>query len=238
MPTTPASTSPTTPAKVVVGTITATIAPEALRLGEDADLDLARDMRNILERVDSLLHISAPVAVRVVVNPEAAIPEVGVGGFTDPTSGAVTLSLSAHARVPVSESLTVWLRMTLAHELDHSKRILDGPGYGTTLGEALVSEGLADTFSVYAYPQSPPIPWDEALQPNQVNRLGAIARDNAAMTDTGGEVHSRWFYGGGDLPRWAGYTIGAAWVRHFLTTHPQTDVTAATELTANKILGR
>ena len=232
-----ASTTPTTPAKVVVGTITATIAPEALRLGKDADLDLAGEMRNILERVDGLLHISAPVAVRVVVNVNAAIPEVGVGGVTDPASGAVTISLSAHARVPVSESLTVWLRADLAHELDHSKRILDGPGYGTTLGETLVSEGLADTFGVYAYPKTPPIPWDEALPPDELQRLGAIARDNAATTNTS-HVHSVWFYGVGDLPRWAGYTIGAAWVRHFLTTHPQTDVTAATELTANKIIGQ
>jgi len=219
-----------------VGTITATIAPEALRLGADADLDLAAEFRNILERVDSLLHISAPVAVGVVVNPEAAIPEVGVGGFTDPASGAVTISLSARARVPVSESLTVWLRVDVAHELDHSKRILDGPGYGTTLGEALVSEGLADTFSVYAYPKTPPVPWDEALQPDQLHRLAAIARDNAATTDTP-HVHGVWFYGVGDLPRWAGYTIGAGWVRHFLTTHPPTDVIAATELTANKIIG-
>ena len=236
-PTTSASTTLTTPATVVVGTITARIAPEALRLGEDADLDLASEMRNILERVDSLLHFSAPVAVRVVVNPEAAIPEVGVGASVNPASGAMTISLSAHARVPVSESLTVWLREGLANRLDVSKRILDGPGYGTTLGEVLVSDGLADTFSVYAYPKTPPIPWDEALQPNQLHRLGAIARDNAAMTNTG-EVFRRWFLGAGNLPRWAGFTIGASWVRDFLTTHPQTDVIAATEMTANKIIGQ
>ncbi len=201
-------------------------------------IDIAGEMRDVLARVDSLLHITRPVAVRVVVNPDATIPEVGVGGFTDPATGAVRISLTAHASVPVKVSLTVWLREALAHELDHSKRILDGPGYGTTLGEALVSEGLADNFSVYAYPQTPPIPWDQALQPSQVRRLGAIARGNAAMTDTGGEVHARWFYGRGNLPRWAGYTIGASWVRHFLTTHPQTGVIAATELTANKIIGQ
>ena len=56
-----ASTTPTTPATVVVGTITATIAPEALRLGDAAHLDLAAETRNILERVDSLSHISDPL---------------------------------------------------------------------------------------------------------------------------------------------------------------------------------
>jgi hypothetical protein len=236
-PTTAPSKTPTTAAAVVVGTITATIAPEALRLGEDAHIDIAGEMRNALERVDSLLRIAKPVAVRVVVNPDAAIPEVGVGGFTNPASGAVLISLSAEARVPVRESLTVWLRQAVAHELDHSKRVLDGPGYGTTLGEALVSEGLADTFSVDAYPQTPPIPWDEALQPNELDRLAAIARANAPTTDAP-EVHGQWFFGAGDLPRWAGYTIGASWVRDFLTAHPQIDVTAATVLTANEIIGQ
>jgi hypothetical protein len=237
--TTSASTTPTTQASttpIVVGTITATIAPDALRLGEDAHLDLTSEVRNILEHVDSLLHISAPVAVDVAVKPADAIPEIGVGAFFH-ASGGVFIALSAHAPVPLRESLTVWLRQELADRLDVSKRILDGPGYGTTLGETLVTEGLADTFSVYAYPKTPPIPWDEALQPTQLHLLGAIARDNAAMTDTGGKVHSRWFFGAGNLPRWAGFTIGASWVRHFLTTHPQTNVIAATELTANKIIG-
>jgi hypothetical protein len=236
-PTTASSITSTTPARVVVGTIAATIAPEVLRLGADADIDIASEMRNALERIDGLLHIAKPVAVRVVVNAAAAIPEVGVGGFTNPASGAVLISLSAEAPIPVSASLTVWLRLTVAHELDHSKRILDGPGYGTTLGEALVSEGLADTFSVDAYPKTPPVPWDEALQPNELDRLAAIGRANAATIDTR-EVHSQWFFGAGDLPRWAGYTIGASWVRDFLTAHQQIDATAATVLSANEILGQ
>jgi uncharacterized protein YjaZ len=101
----------------------------------------------------------------------------------------------------------------VAHELNHSKRILDGPGYGTTLGEAIVTEGLADNFSIVAYPETPPIPWTNALQPDELDRLGAD-----------------------DLPRWAGYTIGATWVRDFLTAHPEVDATAATLLTANEII--
>jgi hypothetical protein len=220
-----------------VRTITATIAPDALRLGEDANINIAGEIRDVLEHVDSLLRIAAPVAVRVVVDPDAAIPEVGVGGFTNPVSGAVLISLSAEASVPVRESLTVWLPQAVAHELDHSKRILDGPGYGTTLGEAIVTEGLADNFSAYAYPATPPIPWTQALQPNELHRLAAIARDNAATTDTP-EVHGRWFFGASDIPRWAGYTIGASWVRDFLTAHPQIDATAATVLTANEIIGQ
>lgn len=229
------SAEPATAAPVVVGTITATITPEALRLGHGAAIDLAAEVRGALELVDGLLRITAPVEVRVVVDPDAAIPEVGVGGFTDPASGAVRVSLGPQASVPVRESLTVWLRLTLAHELDHTKRVLDGPGLGGTLGEGIVSEGLADTFSRAAFPQTPPIPWTEALQPDELDRLAAVARADADTILTR-ELHHRWFFGAGDLPRWAGYTIGTTWIRDFLTAHPEIDVTGATLLSANQII--
>jgi len=217
-----------------VNTITATVASDAVRLGEDAGVDIASELRGALERVDGLLRIAAPVAVSVVVDPDAAIPEVGVGGFTNPASGAVLISLSREAPVPVRESVTVWLRQTVAHELNHSKRILDGPGYGTTLGEAIVTEGLADNFSIVAYPETPPIPWTNALQPDELDRLSAVAHASAGALRTR-EMHRQWFFGADDLPRWAGYTIGATWVRDFLTAHPEVDATAATLLTANEI---
>jgi hypothetical protein len=34
----------------------------------------------------------------------------------------------------------IWLPRTIAHELHHSKRINDGPGYGKTIEQAVVTE--------------------------------------------------------------------------------------------------
>jgi hypothetical protein len=233
----PPTTSRTTASLVSVGSISAAIAPEAARLGDDAGIDLSAEVRKILERVDELLLFDSEVAVRVAVDPDAVIPEIGVGGFTNPASGAVLISLDPESPIGAEQSITVWLRQVLAHELDHSKRILEGPGYGTTLGEAIVTEGLADAFSLQAFPSTPPPPWANALQPDDIDQLTSLAQSNATTANTP-DLHSEWFFGVGDIPRWAGYTIGATWVREFLAAHGDVDVVAATLLPAEEIIPR
>jgi hypothetical protein len=205
----PASSPTATTVPVVrVGRIAATIAPEAARLGDDADIDLSTEVRTILERVDELLQFDSDVAVRVVVDADAVIHEIGLGGYTDPASGAVLISLDPESSIGTEQSITVWLPQVLAHELNHTKRFLEGPGGRRTLGEAIVTEGLADAFSLQAFPATPPVPWANALEPGDLDRLATLARSNAATVVTP-DVHSEWFFGSGDLPRWAGYTIGA-----------------------------
>jgi Predicted Zn-dependent protease (DUF2268) len=228
-------TTATTVPPVSVGRISATIAPDAARLGDDAGINLSTEVRKILERVDGLLQSDSEIAVRVAVDADAVIPEIGVGGYTNPASGAVQISLDPESSIGAEQSITVWLPQVLSHELDHSKRILDGPGYGTTLGEAIVTEGLADAFSLQAFPSTPPLPWANALQPEDLDQLTALARSNATTTNTP-DVHSEWFFGSGDIPRWAGYTIGATWVRDFLTTHEDVDVVAATRVPAEEVI--
>lgn len=209
--------------------------PEAARLGDDAGIELSTEVRSVLERVDELLQFDSDVAVSIAVDAAAVIPEIGVGGFTDPASGAVRISLDPDHANGTEQSITVWLPQVLAHELNHSKRILEGPGYGTTVGEAIVTEGIADAFSLHAFPSTPPLPWANALQPDDLEQLSTLARSNATTTNTP-DLHSEWFFGSGDIPRWAGYTIGAAWVRDFLATNGNVDVRAATLLPAGDII--
>jgi uncharacterized protein YjaZ len=81
-----------------------------------------------------------------------------------------------------------------------------GPGYGITLGEALVTEGLADHFAAEAFPDTPPQPCDHALSAEQEAELWRKAQP--ILDVPGGYNHPVWFRGGGSLPRWAGYTLG------------------------------
>jgi uncharacterized protein YjaZ len=96
----------------------------------------------------------------------------------------------------------------VAHELHHTSRIRTGPGYGKTLGEALVTEGLADHFASEAFPDTPPQPWDNALSKDQEAELWRKAQ--SILDVPGGYNHQAWFFGGGaaGLPRWTGYTLG------------------------------
>jgi uncharacterized protein YjaZ len=122
-------------------------------------------------------------------------------------------------KVSVDAALRMWLPATLAHELHHSRRIQRGPGYGATLGEALVSEGLADAFVHEAFPSTPSQPWDHALSESQLEATWLRAKSEL-WSPYSVKEHQRWFFGvGGDVPRWAGYSLGYWLVSQYRTAH-------------------
>src|SRR5215813_6028282 len=61
------------------------------------------------------------------------------------------------------------LRRQVAHEVHHCLRYA-GPGYGKTLGEAMVSEGLAGQFASRLF-GSPPEPWERVAR-SEERRVG------------------------------------------------------------------
>jgi hypothetical protein len=90
----------------------------------------------------------------------AVIPEIGMVGR------AYRKSLFALTFDPDNERFSACLsdgsvRRQVAHEVHHCLRMA-GPGYGDTLGEALVSEGLAGRFVGRLF-GSPPEPWERAV---------------------------------------------------------------------------
>jgi uncharacterized protein YjaZ len=103
------------------------------------------------------------------------------------------------------------LERMFAHELHHAMR-WDGPGYGETLGEALISEGLAGQFVLQLFGGEPE-PW-EALD-------AVVLRDY--MPSVLNDWHKRdydhdaWFFGTKDMPKWLGYSLGFAAVGNYLT---------------------
>ena len=95
----------------------------------------------------------------------------------------------------------------VVHELHHALR-WDAVGYGRTLGEAIVSEGLAGRFVQELFGGEGE-PWDRALTEEQFAALLPRLRQElkAERYD-----HAAWFFGRGDLPRWAGYASrGGSW---------------------------
>ena len=110
------------------------------------------------------------------------------------------------------------LERTIVHELHHVLR-WRGPGYGRTLGEALVTEGLAGHFAQQLY-GNPPEKWEMALDGEDVAQA---ARDASAAWGDEGYDHAAWFFG--TEPAWRGYSLGFSLVGQYLKEHP--DETAA-----------
>ncbi|GGX42591.1 hypothetical protein GCM10007385_07900 [Tateyamaria omphalii] len=166
----------------------------------------------------------------VVQDSARVIPERGHVGFA-PNGWIVYLSFDPDAEA-FESNLGAPLERTLAHEINHILR-WRGPGYGATLGEALISEGLAGVFvrDLYA---SPPEPWEQA-----VDDTGDFADQVMAGWDQAYD-HAEWFFGTGQYPVWAGYTLGYQIVAHHvdhatedivgLTTRPASDFKTSARL--------
>lgn len=146
----------------------------------------------------------------------ATIPETGTGGracsetlleiFVDPDNPSFAHSLR-----------TGEFGRGVIHEVHHCMRMA-GPGYGWTLGEALVSEGLAGQFVRKLFGNDPE-PWEKAFTQEQLYS-GSV--DFVALT-TDDYDHSEWFFGSGSKPRWLGYSLGYEMVGSWLKTTREID---------------
>ncbi|GGD91984.1 hypothetical protein GCM10011390_08420 [Aureimonas endophytica] len=169
----------------------------------------------VSRRIDALVERNAQAhAVDVVIRHSAwgVIPEIGLGGSCyEPSLATIALDPGNAAFAASVEAGD--FAATLAHELHHAMRHAS-VGYGETLGEALVSEGLADHFACEVTGRPPP-PWARSSDLTRAVIEAAERESSGAAYD-----HTAWFFGNGDLPRWAGYAIGWRITETFLTAHP------------------
>lgn len=181
------------------------------------------------EAVTTVLPLS-PLDILVERLPGAVIPETGTTGQAMRES-LFSLTIDPD-NLNFERSLRDGdLRRTVAHEVHHCMRMA-GPGYGWTLGEALVSEGLAGQFVHHLF-GSPPEPWECAVA-DEV--LKANLPDNATLTGTGHD-HRAWFFGvGGRYPRWLGYTLGYRIVGDWLETKAEIDGETWIDVPAHEVL--
>lgn len=147
-------------------------------------------------------------------NARGAIPELGHGGYALRQS-ALFIPLDP-ASPRFAAHLGVDLHRTLAHEVAHCLRWAS-VGYGRRLGEALVSEGLADQLAREVFGGDGQI-WNHALDEADVPRLLACAVEEHGRD---GYDHQAWFFGGPGIPRWAGYGLGYRIVGAYLDRHPE-----------------
>ena len=167
-----------------------------------------RDDRNLVERIVSQTVSSVndlmpvgDVRIHVSISLSQTIPEIGLGGYA--SSGHEVLIFIDPYSSAVPASLETDLTSVLAHELHHAKRRRT-VGYGLTLFEAAVSEGLADHFAKEVTGKVPI--WSEALTGDD------LARWTSRLVEAGAERlydHGGWFFGSDpDIPRWTGYAVG------------------------------
>lgn len=182
----------------------------ALDAHRDAIVGVVRDTVIAVRR---LMDVNG-VTIRMASGTSSVIPEIGLGGRTNGPREIVMTVNPDSARIPVSISTELF--PLLAHEMHHAARFRS-VGYGTNLLEAVISEGLADQFAIEVAGIDPPM-WSTALSVEELEVWSARAKEQ--WYDSGYN-HDAWFFGtGGQIPRWAGYSIGFEMTREFLLANP------------------
>jgi uncharacterized protein YjaZ len=155
------------------------------------------------------------VDVVIYDNPEGTVEEQGIGGYT-PNAHLVYIPMNPEFP-NLHNSINTELKRTLAHELHHALR-WQNPGYGETLLDSLITEGLADHFDIEVFNQSPQ-PWSIAFSDSELSELMKQAEKDFQNKEYD---HYAWFYGNEELkiPRWAGYSLGFKIVKDYLQKYP------------------
>jgi uncharacterized protein YjaZ len=149
--------------------------------------------------------------VVIVDNPNNVIPEIGIVGYAI-TANLVYINIdpdSSYFQTHVSEEVI----SHLTHELHHCVR-MNTIGYGKTLLDAIVSEGLADHFDIEINAHKANL-WSTALTEEQMKEELAKA---ALEFDSVSYDHTAWFFGSEEknIPRWTGYSLGFELVRKYM----------------------
>ena len=203
-------------------------------LEAEGDLTPWRDV--ILAEVEAaklaIARLMPPCTLDILIRrrPGQVIPVIGISGNAwgkylfdlgiDPGNPNLETSLKDGA-----------LRRLVAHEAHHCMRNA-AIGYGETLGEALVSEGLAGRFVERIFGTAPE-PWENAM--DQAS-LRAHLPDNALLSSSDYQ-HATWFYcRDGRLPCWLGYTLGYRIVGDWLAAVPAPDAASWAGVPAETVL--
>lgn len=184
-----------------------------------------------IKAIQSALPLRQAIDVVFQVDPFRTIPEVGIGGYT-PNGHTVYISLDPNHR-QFLRSVKKILPRTLAHELHHAIR-WKHPGYGRTLGEALVSEGLAAHFELEVF-GGQPNSWDIAVRGKKLQDLYRRARPEFIKSSYD---HQAWFFGSVQrhIPRWAGYSVGYLLLKQYLQSPSDDRPSMLVHIPAAKIL--
>lgn len=115
----------------------------------------------------------------------------------------------------------------LVREMHHIIRH-DGPGYGRSLGDALVAEGIAGHFVLHVLGGKPD-PWDAVVP---ASGLGRRALNEWSRLDFD---RPSWFDGKGDIRKWAGYGLGHRLIADELAQAEDADILALSQVKAEAL---
>jgi len=167
----------------------------------------------------------------VYADPENVIPEEGVGGLSLGSDDWIRIDIDPDTELGLKKVIQKQLPGMVAHELHHARRAKT-VGYGDTLGEALVTEGLAQAYQEFLYPKVDVL-YAHHLTRNEMKQAWKLAEKKL---DSDGYNHAEWFFGAGTLKRWAGYSLGYDIVLRYMQEIGENNPAKLVDVPAKKFL--
>ena len=202
-----------------------TIAFHLLDALDEIPAQLKEDvMRELDAANERIAHHVQPDRLDIVVAPnDYVIPELGPNGFASSPS-LITITLDPSSPRLSDRERPVRILGILAHEMHHVARLRSGVE-AYTLGGRFVSEGLAQCFEEEVGAPTPF--YAVALDDKTMKKMADRARPLLSASDYD---HDAWMFGRKGDPEWprnAGYSLGYALVRAWLTKRKLSALDAA-----------
>jgi uncharacterized protein YjaZ len=172
------------------------------------------------------------VNVNIYANKDFVIPETGEGGYTTSGDWFFIYIDPTRSKKNITEIINKIIPETIYHEMSHVAR-WNGPGYGRSLPEAIITEGLANIFAIEKWEKEIP-QWSKYTKKEIEKLLDIFQKRN--KKDDANYNHEEWFFGTGKLPRWIGYKLGSYMIQAVRLNNPKISWEELTKMTAKELL--
>ena len=171
--------------------------------------------------------------INIVIYPkrDLTIPKVGSGGFA-PNSEWTRLAIDPFRKEEDIEYIIKnIIPLSVYHEMNHVAR-WSKPGYGSSLLDAIISEGLAIVFAEEN--------WDLFKAPWAKYEQGEIKKYFEFLNKRNKDQdknynHAEWFFGKGK-PNWLGYKLGSFIIRVVKNKNPNINLLELVHMDSKKII--
>ncbi len=168
--------------------------------------ELEGGIQRVLDAVEeSIVSIVEAVKTEVVVehNPEKYIPELGIGGQYTKAENRINIYLDL-TNSHLKENLEQEISRTFVHEYMHALREQYVSWENGTLLDALIAEGLTQSFEIEVLPTLKPALYATAFTEEELRELWNKAKPVLQEKN----IIDDWFFGGNGIKKWTGYSLG------------------------------
>ena len=164
-------------------------------------------VRNIFDVTrDTVMSLTEEVEIDIVIrhSPQNSIPELGTSGQYTKDARCIDIYLDLHNPY-LKNNFETEIARTLIHEYMHVVREQYVPWENGTLLDSLIAEGLTQSFEIELQPDLPPSIYATSFTEEELDNLWTKAKN---LLDQRGWINDEWFFGGENIRRWSGYSLG------------------------------